>query len=156
MDDIIGTVPWTHLSRGKCKRDVTPLLTHWSYIFPALTCRYHVHGWSDWLHTRVSHLLHSVEILISNMQNHVMNVIISMIIDWKHCDKIICNPWWYTYLYICTVFGHIVHIVVYFTAAVLFRFAYTCWYWHVHFYVLHCIMISHSQITTMKHNKVGW
>ena len=25
---------------GKCKKDVTPLLTHWSYVFLALTHRY--------------------------------------------------------------------------------------------------------------------
>ena len=29
-----------YISMGWCKKDVTPLLTHWSYIFPALTHRY--------------------------------------------------------------------------------------------------------------------
>ena len=28
------------ISMGQCKKDVTPLLTHWSYIFLALTHRY--------------------------------------------------------------------------------------------------------------------
>ena len=29
-----------HISMGQCKKDVTPLLMHWSYIFLALTHRY--------------------------------------------------------------------------------------------------------------------
>ena len=29
----------THMSMGWCKKDVTPLLTHWSYLFLALTQR---------------------------------------------------------------------------------------------------------------------
>ena len=38
--------PWqeltlTYISVGKCKKDVTPLLTHWSYIFLALTHQYY-------------------------------------------------------------------------------------------------------------------
>ena len=32
-----------HSLMGKCKKDVTPLLTHWSYIFLALT--HHVNLW---------------------------------------------------------------------------------------------------------------
>ena len=35
----------TIISMGKCKEDVTPLLTHWSYVFLALTHRYSV-AWS--------------------------------------------------------------------------------------------------------------
>ena len=29
-----------HISMGHCKKDVTPLLTHWSYVFLAITHRY--------------------------------------------------------------------------------------------------------------------
>ena len=35
-------VPYS-ISMGWCKKDVTPLLTHWSYVFLALTHRYAVH-----------------------------------------------------------------------------------------------------------------
>ena len=31
---------WNTISMSKCKKDVTPLLTHWSYDFLALTHRY--------------------------------------------------------------------------------------------------------------------
>ena len=31
---------WRRISTGCCKKDVTPLLTHWSYIFLALTHRF--------------------------------------------------------------------------------------------------------------------
>ena len=34
------------ISMGLCKKDVTPLLTHWSYVFLALTHRYNL--LSDW------------------------------------------------------------------------------------------------------------
>ena len=32
---------YNHISMGYCKKDVTPLLTHWSYVFSA--CRFDVH-----------------------------------------------------------------------------------------------------------------
>ena len=32
----------TPISMGLCKKDVTPLLTHWSYVFLALNPRYEV------------------------------------------------------------------------------------------------------------------
>ena len=44
------------ISMGWCKKDVTPLLTHWSYIFLAPTHRYDMHkfclAWS-WCYYRV-------------------------------------------------------------------------------------------------------
>ena len=33
-------MPLKHISIGQCKKDVTPLLTHWSYVFLALTHRF--------------------------------------------------------------------------------------------------------------------
>ena len=43
-------VKWTHLlthfmniSNGYCKKDVTPLLAHWSYVFLAITYRFYLY-----------------------------------------------------------------------------------------------------------------
>ena len=33
-----------YVSMGQCKKDVTPLLTHWSYVYFALTRRYNANG----------------------------------------------------------------------------------------------------------------
>ena len=33
-------IEWKYILMGQCKKDVTPLLTHWSYVFLALTHRY--------------------------------------------------------------------------------------------------------------------
>ena len=39
------------VSMGQCKKDITPLLTQWNYVFLALTHRYGIVGWQyidDW------------------------------------------------------------------------------------------------------------
>ena len=45
MVDAIFFTSWSifQISMGYCKKDVTPLLTHWSYIFLALTHRYGIY-----------------------------------------------------------------------------------------------------------------
>ena len=43
----VGACQGTDISMGLCKKDVTPLLTHWSYVFLALTHRYGIES-SDW------------------------------------------------------------------------------------------------------------
>ena len=46
------------ISTGRCKKDVTPLLTHWSYVFLALSHRiYTPHSWSFQCWLPVSHIL---------------------------------------------------------------------------------------------------
>ena len=45
-----------NISMGLCKKDITPLLTHWSYVFLALIPRYHKHQYTTPGLSRPSHV----------------------------------------------------------------------------------------------------
>ena len=45
---------FSNISMGKCKKDITPLLKHWSYVFLALTHRYNATGHNEYFVTFLS------------------------------------------------------------------------------------------------------
>ena len=51
------------ISMGLCKKDVTPLLTHWSYIFLALTHRYGVTR-PQWLNRTTQQYTFAIQIWV--------------------------------------------------------------------------------------------
>ena len=46
-----------HISMGLCKKVVTPLLTHWSYVFLALTAGVKRHNWHNGLASIMHHYI---------------------------------------------------------------------------------------------------
>ena len=68
-----GSFTFGIILMGWCKKDVTPLLTHWSYIFLALTHRYYNYWYLEHFHLNCP--LVNIDGLVQEIHNSIANAL---------------------------------------------------------------------------------
>ena len=83
-----GSFTFGIILMGWCKKDVTPLLTHWNYVFLALTHQYYNHWYLEHFHLNCP--LVNIDGLVQERRNSIANALELRL----SCTNLSIWQWW--------------------------------------------------------------